>query len=490
VTRLLAPLVVDPRQTLEEGTYRHLHAAITSGAYAPGTKLVGSRLAAELGVSRTTVANALKRLASEGFVVGAPHKEATVAALDEAGLREIFLIRHALEETVMREVARRIDGATLARLGALDDRLRASVERHDAAAYRRLEREYHLLIYAASGLPLAAALLTELWDRLEPYRGRRYRALALLAAAHADHVEILAALAAGDGERAAAAMRAHVDRGHERFRAVLGVERGAAPGRPPVGGRAGTLAGTSPLGHGRGSLPVALRALPDRRRRQGRVHPQAPVLALIVCAALCGARSRYAAVRWGKRCHPAIRATLGLPRDRGPSGPTVHRLLHELDAAAFVRLLEGWLVAHGVAAGDPDPAPPLDRSLTGIHGERLPGIGAVAGVAARLRPVLLAAAAGGDCWAPSAAERRLAALPAALLGGEVGGEAPLAWLELRHHILSQDGATSPDWAASGGDWAVGGGEQGRGESGYHARHDARADRRAAPAGARSRESER
>src|SRR5258708_1346379 len=93
-TRLLP---INGHRTLEEQTYQRLREGITRGTLAPGTKLVGSQLSLDLGVSRITVANALKRLASEGFVVVTPHKEAVVAALDPTSLREVFDIRNALE---------------------------------------------------------------------------------------------------------------------------------------------------------------------------------------------------------------------------------------------------------------------------------------------------------------------------------------------------------------------------------------------------------
>src|SRR5690242_5169702 len=119
--------ITEKHQTLEEATYQHLRKAIIAGELDPGTRLVGSRLAAELHVSRLTVANALKRLTSEGYVVGRPHREAVVAALDEADLREIFLIRHTLEQVVMREVVKHVTPLILLRLQELNEQLRLSV---------------------------------------------------------------------------------------------------------------------------------------------------------------------------------------------------------------------------------------------------------------------------------------------------------------------------------------------------------------------------
>lgn len=208
-------------RTLEEGTYRRLREGITSGALAPGAKLVGMRLATELGVSRITVANALKRLASEGFVMVAPHKEAIVAALSHARLEEMIAIRDALEGIVMRAAAVAITPETLSRLREANAALADAAIVNDLPRYRALEREFHVGIYEASGLPLTVALLADLWDRLEPYRGRRYNTMGLTTANHDEHAAILAALAAHDAEATVATMRAHVAGGHSKMRDAL-----------------------------------------------------------------------------------------------------------------------------------------------------------------------------------------------------------------------------------------------------------------------------
>lgn len=215
----LAPL--DGGRTLEERAYQRLRHSIASGQIAPGTKLVGSRLATTLGVSRITVANALKRLASEGFLVLTPHKEAVVAELDEASLREVFAIRQALEDMVLRAAADRRDAAAIKRLRAIDREIQIAAEAYALQDYRRLDRDFHLALYAMSGFPLMTGLLTDLWDRIEPYRGRRYTTLGLQGGTHADHEAIVAAIEAGDGETAIAVMRRHVASGYERYLQVL-----------------------------------------------------------------------------------------------------------------------------------------------------------------------------------------------------------------------------------------------------------------------------
>src|SRR5260370_41638208 len=102
-----------------------------------------------------------------------------------------------------------------------------------------------------------------------------------------------------------------------------------------------------------GSLRTALEELPDVRRGQGRVHPLGGMLALSVCALLCGCRSLYAIAQWGQDCGPEIRVALGLRAERGPSVPTLQRAFRALDHAAFERTLTAWVAAQRLA---PDEA--------------------------------------------------------------------------------------------------------------------------------------
>ena len=117
------------------------------------------------------------------------------------------------------------------------------------------------------------------------------------------------------------------------------------------------------------------------------------MLALAICAVLCGARSHDAVSQWGQDCGPDIRAALGLKRERGPSGSTIHRIFRRLDHAAFEPVLGQWCARQGLHA---DEALAIDgKTLRGIHGEAVPGVHLVAAFAHRTRAVLAQAATQG-----------------------------------------------------------------------------------------------
>lgn len=437
----LSGLANDKHQTLEESTYNFLRKAIVSGEYAPGTKLVGSRLASQLHVSRLTVANAMKRLISEGFVVGTPHHESVVASLDEKSLHEISLIRYALEEVVMQEVTRNVSPAIVVRLQELNEQLRVSIEQQDTLTYRRLEREYHLLIYTASELPMVVGLLTDLWDRFEPYRGRRFSSLGLRLETYNDHLAIQKALEARSGEELTRVMRAHVEQGYERFRKALesAFVKSTQPDPPKT-------RQTSPKRKIvveqiiPGSLRATLENLPDKRRGQGKMHSQSSILALAFCAMLCGVRSRYGVARWGQKCHPAIRSVLGLPYNQGPSIATIHRVFSSLDYSAFELLISNWLTNNGVDVGQIPQSIELETAsdeLKGIHGELLPGVYLVNSVVHLLH---LAASKNFQPDSTASKNQKIVELPMLLLAGKTTTPtALLAQRELLEQILLQNG---------------------------------------------------
>jgi hypothetical protein len=129
---------------------------------------------------------------------------------------------------------------------------------------------------------------------------------------------------------------------------------------------------------------------------------------------------------------------LGLKRERGPSGPTVHRVFRQLDHAAFEQVLGQWFAAQGLQA---DEAIAIDgKTLRGIHGVEVPGVHLVAAFAHRTRTVLAQAATAGKGHELAGVEAVLAALPIRLLSGRViTGDALLAQRVLCRQILEKGG---------------------------------------------------
>lgn len=127
------------------------------------------------------------------------------------------------------------------------------------------------------------------------------------------------------------------------------------------------------------TLREVLEQVRDPRSRHGRRHPLGAVLALAVCAMLCGARSLYAISQWGRDQGMPLAQALGFTRPQTPSVATLHRVFGRLDREALERLVGQWFQEHGLEQGE---ALALDgKTLRGIHGEELPGVHLIAAYA-------------------------------------------------------------------------------------------------------------
>lgn len=188
---------------------------------------------------------------------------------------------------------------------------------------------------------------------------------------------------------------------------------------------------------GAGSLVEVLAAIPDPRSAQGRRHPLGAVLALAVCAMLCGARSLYAIAQWGRDQGSPVAQALGFTRDRTPCVSTLHAVFRRLDCAAFEQALSGWFQDRGLQA---EEAVAVDgKTLRGIHGEHLPGVHLVAAYAHHAGTVVGQQAVGDK-------GSELGALPGLLgqlrlRGRVVTGDAHFAQRKLSQEIVVKGGTT-------------------------------------------------
>lgn len=193
-----------------ERVYEVLRRRIRELTMAPGAPLRKEEIALELGVSRAPVSDAISRLAEEGLVDVFPQHGSFVALIRATDVRESLFVRSALEVEAMRRLAAVADAATLQ---ILDSNIAAQAE---ALAAGNLEEFYdldealHASIFGAIEKPRALRLLEAARAPLD-----RVRRLALPQAGRpeqtlAEHRALVEAIRSGDGEYAAAAMRAHL----------------------------------------------------------------------------------------------------------------------------------------------------------------------------------------------------------------------------------------------------------------------------------------
>ena len=148
------------------------------------------------------------------------------------------------------------------------------------------------------------------------------------------------------------------------------------------------------------SLIEALSSVPDPRSRRGRRHPLPAVLGLVSVATMCGCRSVYAALQWGRDHGAGMAAKLGLGRHGIPTDGMMSNLLRRLDVGAFEAALARWAAAWPEqAAADPDDLEPVSvdgKTLRGARGHAVPGVHLLAAYAVRLGLVLNQVPAGAN----------------------------------------------------------------------------------------------
>jgi DNA-binding GntR family transcriptional regulator len=177
---------------------------IITGELAAGEQLRQRDLAQRFGVSQTPVREAMRRLESEGLLLCDTHRGFTVMTPDDGPVEENFQIRSALESLGAALAAKKIDDQGLARLTALNDRMRALSE--DDPLYAELNRTFHFAVYEYAHSPLLLSLMRLLWASLRggPKVSRTH------AESARQHVEILDALRAGDETAAARLTHEHI----------------------------------------------------------------------------------------------------------------------------------------------------------------------------------------------------------------------------------------------------------------------------------------
>jgi DNA-binding GntR family transcriptional regulator len=225
----LLTIVPSPDQRLADAVAERLRAAIQSGHYPPGARLVERTLARQLSVSHIPIREALTRLEKEGIVVRHPRRGARVAELSPRLLDEISTVRAVLEGLVARRVQERWTPAVEQELRAVVREMGAAAEQRAPAAMVALDERFHLRLWELSDHDILLELAAQLRGRVSRFLSEATRlldddGLRMHARSHARLVD---ALASSDRAAAQRAMRSHVmtaARRIERAEGLVGAE--------------------------------------------------------------------------------------------------------------------------------------------------------------------------------------------------------------------------------------------------------------------------
>lgn len=188
-----------------------LRDAIVVGVRAPGSRLIERELAAEFGVSRVPVRDALKILEAERLVELRPRTWAIVRAFTDHDLDELDEVRRVIEPLAFQAAAERHPQQGRDRLGACLREQQEALRSGDLAGSRRAAAEFHEIVVDLTGNSL-------LRDLMGGVRGRVRWGLAQqddLQRLATEHLALFDAISARDGDRAAQLAREHIERSRD-----------------------------------------------------------------------------------------------------------------------------------------------------------------------------------------------------------------------------------------------------------------------------------
>lgn len=202
--------------TKNDYAYARLRGLILSGELAPDSRIDQGALSRELGLSTTPLREAIRRLASEGLVQLAAHRDARVSPVSAAEATHLLEVRETLDPLAAGLAALRRTDGDLAEIRDAASALRPLSASHGAPddAALQAHRRFHRAIYTAAHNPVLTGELDRLWDKADRYRliGLRSRGDSPedTARIDAEHRALVAAVAAGDRPRSEAVMRDHI----------------------------------------------------------------------------------------------------------------------------------------------------------------------------------------------------------------------------------------------------------------------------------------
>jgi DNA-binding GntR family transcriptional regulator len=203
---------VRPR-TLRHEVLESIRKAILFGQLPVGQRLMESEIAEQMGVSRVPVREALQQLEQEGLVVSAPHRGTVVAAVDDDEVDVLYRLRAELEGFALHTAMQRGAANLAVTLQQLVEAMRRAVRAGDLEELAEMDLEFHRQILFQSGY----RILTRVWSSMDgPIRARLYRAMngpfyrELIKYTAESHQPSVDAVAAGDCDRAVAALKTHI----------------------------------------------------------------------------------------------------------------------------------------------------------------------------------------------------------------------------------------------------------------------------------------
>ena len=195
--------------SLSDQVFEHLESDILSGRYKRGDIVTELQLCAELGVSRTPIREALRRLFQEHLVEDTP-KGTMVLGITPKDYRDMSEIRLRIEDLAVKGFIDNADADSLKALNEAEEFQEFYLSREDVDQLKALDGRFHEIIYAGCGSMILRDTLSPLHKKIQQYRRNALRTPERATHSVQEHRQILEAIRAKDADLAAARMRDHI----------------------------------------------------------------------------------------------------------------------------------------------------------------------------------------------------------------------------------------------------------------------------------------
>ncbi len=201
---------LDNYKPLRDLVFAAMREAILSGKLKPGERLMEVQLAEEMGVSRTPVREAIRKLELEGLVVMVPRKGAYVAGLTLKDVAEVFEIRSSLEGLAAALAADRITDEEVEALDNILKEISDAVAKGDIDKVIKKDGEFHQILFSASRNSRLVQMINNLKEQIDRFRVQSFSNPVRLKNVLSEHKEIFDAIKQGNIENAEKLAKEHI----------------------------------------------------------------------------------------------------------------------------------------------------------------------------------------------------------------------------------------------------------------------------------------
>lgn len=203
--------------SLADQVFEHIERDILSGKYERGEIITESKLSAELGVSRTPIREALRRLEQE-HLIEESGKGSVVIGISEKDLEDIFLIRKQLECLAASMAAKNHTDEQLAELKETLELQEFYVTKADTEHVKYMDNKFHRILYKLTGSTVFYDTLVPLHRKIQKYRRASLQSKSRAKESVLEHRKVYEAIASRDEDLAAKTVLEHIENAYNHIK--------------------------------------------------------------------------------------------------------------------------------------------------------------------------------------------------------------------------------------------------------------------------------